>query len=373
MDRFGGNAAFRDIPIVGHIAFRDKYEGREAEVRAEIAQLIEMWRWKENVARERLPGHEPGSEQAIREQEWINTCKRRADELESGFSLVLPSDTYEDRKTLDLGDLTLDLVWFGRAGEDGITVIKIPELRLAIVPVLHPHHLAPHPMPEFRGLDVPRWIMVLEEVLEGDRPVDNVLCGINTADLWSRERARTHLDYIRKLWNAVATAEAAGKDLPEIYEQLSLENEFAFVKEMQVYKDNGDDWIRPQHQMHTRLFFLQHKNPASEMVKGLAGDSLSAALAKIRKLKDKGGDIYIEESAFNSIGYYLLSQERITDAKAVFKFNVDIFPRSANVYDSYAEVMARSGDTVNAIRNYEKSLELNPENQNARDMLEALK
>jgi hypothetical protein len=213
LDMFGGNAAYDDIPIIGHKAFWDKYKGNEEGVNAEINRLIEMWRWKEKVARDRLPSHEPGSQQAIGEQGWINTCKQRADELEQGFSLVLPTEIYEDRKTLDLGDITLNLIWFGRTGYDGMTVIVIPEARLAIIPgfIMHSHHLAPYPQSEFKRLDVPHWIGVLEEILEGDNAVENVLCDIN--NLWSRERALTHLNYIRQLWNGVTKAEAEGKDL----------------------------------------------------------------------------------------------------------------------------------------------------------------
>jgi hypothetical protein len=373
LDMFGGNAAYDDIPIIGHRAFWDKYKGNEKEVNAEISRLIEMWRWKEEVARNRLPDHEPGSKQAINEQRWINTCKQRADELEQGFSLVLPTEVYEDRKTLDLGDITLNLIWFGRAGNEGMTVIEIPEAKLAIIPgfIMHSHHLAPYPLAEFKRLDVPRWIGVLEELFEGDNAVENVLCDIN--NLWSREQALTHLNYMRKLWNDVSVAEAEGKNLAEIQQQFSLDNDFAFVKEMQVYKDGGDDWIRPQHQTHVRLFFLQHKNPASEMIKEMGLDSLSVALAKIRELRNSGRDVYIEEVSINGIGYRLLNMERFADAIEIFRFNMESFPESFNVYDSYAEALMKSGDTENAVLNYKKSLELNPDNANAREMLKTLK
>jgi len=372
LDVLGGNAAYNDIPIIAHKALRDKYRGKEEEVTAEINDLIQMWRWKEGVARERMPNHEPGSEQAIREQQWIKTCKTRAEELESGFSLVLPTEIYEDRKTLDLDDLTLDLLWWGKAGNDGITTVTIPELKLAIIPVLHPQHLAPYPQPEFRRLDVPRWIAVLEEALEGTRAVDRVLCGMHYTDIWSTDRARTHLEYIRKLWNDVAKAESEGKDLPEIYNQLSLEDEFAFVKEMQVYKDNGDDWIRPQHQMHTRLFFLQHKNPASGIIVNMGLDSLSKALARIRELRNNHADIYFDEGSINGLGYALLGMGKIADAIELLKLNVEVFPESYNVYDSYAEALLKNGDNEAAILSYRKSLALNPENENARTMLQTL-
>ena len=373
LDLFGGNAAYEDIPIMGHKAFWDRYEGKEEAVAAEIDDLIGMWRWKEDVARERLPDHEPGSEKAIREQRWINECKKRAEELESGFSLVLPTEIYEDRKVLSLGDMTLNLIWFGRTGYDGVTVIVIPESKLAIIPgfLMHSHHLAPYPYAEFRELDVPRWIAVLEEILEGENAVENVLCGANYTDLWSRDRAYTRLRYIRDLWNGVTEAEAKGKDLSQVQEQFSLENDFAFVKELQIY-EAGDDWVRPQHRDHIRLFFLQHKNLASEMIRDLEFDSLSVALAEIRSLRDEGTDIYVEEASMNAIGYQLLNMQRFADAIEVFRFNVEVFPESFNVYDSYAEALMKNGDTEDAVLNYNKSLELNPDNENAKEMLKAL-
>ena len=54
LDCFGGNAAYAGTRIIGHRNVRDRYEGKDEEVAAEIAQLIDMWRWKERVALERL-------------------------------------------------------------------------------------------------------------------------------------------------------------------------------------------------------------------------------------------------------------------------------------------------------------------------------
>lgn len=374
LDRCGGNGAYEGIPIIGHKAFRDKYKDNEDAINAEVNEMTDMWRWKENVARERLPDHEPGSEQAIGEQRWINTCKQRADELESEFSLVLPSEIYEDRKTLDLGDITLNLIWFGRGHRDGMTVIVIPEEKLAIIPddAFSPLHLAPYPYGIYKELDIPRWIQVLEEILEGENAVENVLLCDFLNVQWSRERAHLHLDYIRKLWNGVREAEAQGKSLNQVYEQFSLENEFAFVKDFPVYVDRGDEWVRPQHNDHIKIFFLQGKNLASEIIKNSGNDSLSVALAQIRKLRNEGGDIYIEEASINAIGYDLLNMEKFAYAIEVFELNVEVYPESFNVYDSYAEALMKSGDMENAILNYNKSLELNPENNNAREMLQSL-
>jgi len=374
LDMFGGNAAYKETMIIGHDSFLEKFGGQDKAVEAEIKKLIDMWRWKEEVSLKRLETHKKGSEAAINEEQWMNTCRQRADELEMGFSLMLPAIFYSDRMTLDLGDVTLKLIWFGKAGNyNGMTVAVIPEEKLAIIPgfILHPQHLAPYPYDEFAELDVERWISILEEILEGENAVERVICGMN--DVWLKERAYSHLAYIRKLWNSVKMAEADGKDLNEIQDQFSLDKDFAFVKEMQVYQDRGDEWIRPQHRAHVRVFFLQHKNLASEILKKDGLDSLQTCLAKIRNLRHTGSTLYFDEVSFNGIGYNLMNSGKIPEAIEVFRLNVDLFPESSNVYDSLGEAYMKSGDDENAIKNYQKSLELNPDNTNAREMLKNIK
>jgi tetratricopeptide (TPR) repeat protein len=374
IDLFGGNASYEEAMIIANSHFLEKYEGHEDEVEAEIQRLIEMWRWKEEISRERLETHAEGSEEAINEQRWLETCKSRAEELEAGFSFVLPSLFFSDRLTLDLGDVTLELIWFGKGGHyNGMSVAVVPEESVAIIPsfIMHPGHLAPHPHGEYAELDVPRWIAVLEELLEGEDAVETVICGIG--EVWSRERAQTHLEYIRRLWNSVRDAEAEGKDLREIMGKCSLENDFAFVKDMQIYKNSGDDWVRPQHRTHVWLFFLQQKDElASEIIMRAGADSLQAALEKIRNSRDRGADIYIDEALINGIGYSLMNDGRVAEAIEVFNLNVEAFPGSFNVYDSLGEAHMNNADRQEAIENYQKSLELNPENDNAREMLEKL-
>lgn len=57
---------------------------------------------------------------------------------------------------------------------------------------------------------------------------------------------------------------------------------------------------------------------------------------------------------------------------AIFKLNVEAFPREWNVYDSLGEVYLKLGDKPGAIENYKKSLDLNPHNDNGREALKSL-
>jgi len=81
----------------------------------------------------------------------------------------------------------------------------------------------------------------------------------------------------------------------------------------------------------------------------------------------------VTEEDINSIGYQLLRSDKIKDALEIFKLNVKEYPKSANVYDSLGEAYMNNGEKELAIQNYKKSLELDPKNNNANNMLKKLK
>jgi len=73
------------------------------------------------------------------------------------------------------------------------------------------------------------------------------------------------------------------------------------------------------------------------------------------------------------LGYFFLNREQTREAIEVFKFLVELYPESANAYDSLGEAYMTAGKKELAIKNYEKALELNPETQTAIDALKKLK
>jgi cytochrome c-type biogenesis protein CcmH/NrfG len=57
----------------------------------------------------------------------------------------------------------------------------------------------------------------------------------------------------------------------------------------------------------------------------------------------------------------------------VFQRNVQEYPQSYNVYDSLGEAYMDAGQKDLAITNYEKSMQINPENKNGAEKLKQLK
>ncbi|MFQ5662739.1 MAG: serine hydrolase [Terriglobia bacterium] len=100
---------------------------------------------------------------------------------------------------------------------------------------------------------------------------------------------------------------------------------------------------------------------------------VEAAVAQYRRLKQSQPDAYdFHEGELNNLGYMLLLQKRTADAIAIFQLNVEAYPESFNVYDSLGEAYMENGDYDLAIKNYAKSLELNPRNINALERLNKL-
>lgn len=111
----------------------------------------------------------------------------------------------------------------------------------------------------------------------------------------------------------------------------------------------------------------------SEAQSGAQGeDGIEAAIRTYRDLRERFGDrgVYdFSESSLNRIGYGLLGSGDTEGAVAIFRLNLEQFPRSANAHDSLAEGYLKAGQKELAEIFYRKSLELDPDHRNALDKL----
>lgn len=80
----------------------------------------------------------------------------------------------------------------------------------------------------------------------------------------------------------------------------------------------------------------------------------------------------IEETKINKWGYKEIRKNHYDVAKEIFEINIALYPNSSNVYDSYAEALFFTGDTINAIVNFKKSLAMDSGNRNAKRYLKKL-
>jgi hypothetical protein len=105
----------------------------------------------------------------------------------------------------------------------------------------------------------------------------------------------------------------------------------------------------------------------------IASSGVDAAVKQYTDLKAAQPTTYnFDEDELNSLGYRLLNAKKFSDAIRIFQLNVEAYPQSSNVYDSLGEAYMNSGNKPLAIANYQKAVELNPKNRNAKAYLQKL-
>jgi pimeloyl-ACP methyl ester carboxylesterase len=112
---------------------------------------------------------------------------------------------------------------------------------------------------------------------------------------------------------------------------------------------------------------------SNEFFRVLNTDGVAAAVELFNRMNSEDKDYKpFSENRMNVLGYQYLQSGKIADAIEIFKMNVRAYPEAANTYDSLGEAYMTNGDKELAIKNYKKSLELNPANTNAEKMLKQL-
>jgi tetratricopeptide (TPR) repeat protein len=113
---------------------------------------------------------------------------------------------------------------------------------------------------------------------------------------------------------------------------------------------------------------------AEPLLKTITEKDVESAIRQYYELKTAQPDAYdFSEEELNSLAFKLFQMKKLKEAVEVCKFNVELHPQSFNAYDSLAEAYMASGDKELAVKNFEKSLELNRFNWNAAATLKKLK
>jgi CubicO group peptidase (beta-lactamase class C family) len=123
----------------------------------------------------------------------------------------------------------------------------------------------------------------------------------------------------------------------------------------------------------TTVLEMPKKSIAVKVENEIEANGIESGIALYRKSKAAEDDSFnFDEGELNSLGYTYLNKDKRDIALAIFKLNVEMFPNASNPYDSLGEAYLKIGDSALAKKNYEKSVELNPANVIAIEVLESL-
>lgn len=122
-----------------------------------------------------------------------------------------------------------------------------------------------------------------------------------------------------------------------------------------------------------RAGFDPRQSIAETLSATIASSGLDAAVKQYHDLKAAAPTTYnFDEGQLNGLGYRLIRTNKFKEGIRIFELNIEAYPQSSNVYDSLGEAYMNDGNKSQAIANYQKSVQLNPQNSEAVKMLQKL-
>ena len=118
------------------------------------------------------------------------------------------------------------------------------------------------------------------------------------------------------------------------------------------------------------------KQIADIVTDAAASGGASAGLAKFKELRTQffGGQSYdFSEGSLIAIAQRANQAQKADDAIAYLNANLEFYPKSSRTYQTLAQVKNAKGDKDGAIKDLEKAVELDPNNQQAKMQLQQLK
>lgn len=169
MHHTGGNSLFKDAVVVGHDNLPDdmkwliRQQVNEASKRKVLDHNAETIR----QLQAQLPQVTGNRLQTKMIQGEIEFYKLYTQDMEEGFKIVKPTVTFSDKHTLDMGDLRLELVYFGKGHSLSDILVYIPQEGLLVTgAIVYQRGHLPGITERAELKDVHRYISVLDEFLE---------------------------------------------------------------------------------------------------------------------------------------------------------------------------------------------------------------
>jgi glyoxylase-like metal-dependent hydrolase (beta-lactamase superfamily II) len=315
-DHCSGNQVFEKTKIVGHDNCRKYVSSSNNYIH------INIWSLQDRISKME-------KEFSVLEKDDGDFKEMRATIL--GWNLVLqdlkneyipapPNLIFDDSLTLNLGDLTIKMIYCGEAHTNNDIFIYIPEEKIVFTGDMFITE-SQFGFAINKMVDVKKIISSMERIIKDVNGLEYVIPG--HGNLFPG-------DSFNKL------------------KQSLIEKQNKIRKEESVCKILED--------------FLEKFEP-------------TLALRNFSKLKaqNQSDRYYWLEDEFNILGRRYMAIGMVDKAICVFTLEVESFPTSALAYDNLGEAYLKNGEIKNSIENYEKSLAIYPDNKNAQKMLNFLR
>jgi glyoxylase-like metal-dependent hydrolase (beta-lactamase superfamily II) len=166
-------------------------------------------------------------------------------DLREGYEVVRPSLTFGDRLTLDLGDVQLELVFFGKGHSISDTIVYIPQEKLLVTgPIVYQRGQFPEIGEASTLWDVLRFLTVLDRFLAEEMKIDRVVPS-HSPPLLKKDLAPVR-DYYQRMLGGVRLAQQQGLTFDQTKARLAASKFPAFQE-----KPRGT-WSHGMHERNLR-------------------------------------------------------------------------------------------------------------------------
>ena len=195
--------------------------------------------YKERKEKE-LAHLEPNTPEALWAREAVLKTVLVIDELSSKFNIRPPSLTFDDCMTLDMGDITFKLIYYGEgAHTNNDILIFVPQENLLMIGDIAPQKMIPI---IGRNAKIKRWLKVWGTLFENDNKIKMVVKG--HGDILSGDQMKLRYKYIKDLWDGVTASFKEGLPMVDVKERLAFDTKFKYVHHLTHILRNRDCHVK---------------------------------------------------------------------------------------------------------------------------------
>jgi glyoxylase-like metal-dependent hydrolase (beta-lactamase superfamily II) len=371
-DHTGGNSVYADGTIVAH-------ERCAAGMRSDPAQRARLLEWRAariaDLEKElaKLPAGAP--EQRKKAEELV-LARLNDEALKADEKPALPTKTFSDRMTLDMGDTLFELSYIGGMHSGSDIAIFVPSQGILMTGDTMadkwlnetPGCLASFIARENVPHDFPLLLENGKRLLAQKSRIRTLLPGHWNGEL-SLAGFEARLKYVETLWDGIRKDAGDGKGIAEVLASYRLDTRFSELAQSPGFNPRNNAMTISE----IWKLVTNQRSAAAELYALVDAGKDEGAIRRVLAERDaKAPKYYFVEGEINGQGYRFMQEGKTAQAVTLFRLGTELFPESWNVWDSLGEALLKSGDPAGAKRMYEKSVALNPGNKNGKEALERM-
>jgi len=243
-DHTCGNQTFLDAVIIGHekcIEGMKQFEKNKQGFVAHRRTMIAEWK-------EQLKTLDKQAEEAKELIALIPYQERMCEDLEHTYEITLPSLTFTDRMTMNLGDVSVNLIYYGSgAHTESDILIHIPEEKLLFSGDLFAPGWVQFGNSAEMGLG--RWLHILNELFKQSNQIERIVTCHN--GIMDRRELEIRRDYLTDLYKMLVQAKSENLNYETIKNSFTIRNKFAYLRELKMSEDD----LQNQHENNVSFFW----------------------------------------------------------------------------------------------------------------------